>query len=218
MESGIRKRLERMPQSNIKTTRLELIRTKARIKVAAKGLELLKLKRASLVLEFFELAKQIQLLKANLRDSVSRAMDSLKISEVDAGRISLERIAAEQIPVLAGVEAKNVMGVRIPSVNIESKGMVSVAYELISVPTSVEDAKRNYGSLFKLLIDVAERESSLRKLLYEIEKLNRRSNAIENVVIPNMKEKATYIKQGLEDLERDRTVSLKFIKRKINAK
>jgi V/A-type H+/Na+-transporting ATPase subunit D len=216
--SGIRKRLKRMPQSNTKTTRLELIKTKARIKVASKGLELLKLKRASLVLEFFELAKQIQLLKANLRESVSRAMDSLKIAEVDAGRISLERIAAEQLPVLAGVEAKNVMGVRIPSVNIESKGMISVAYELISVPTAVEDAKRSYVGLFKLLIDVAERESSLRKLLYEIEKLNRRSNAIENVVIPNMKEKAVYIKQGLEDLERDRTVSLKFIKRKINAK
>jgi V/A-type H+-transporting ATPase subunit D len=216
MECGRRKGLMKMPQSNIKTTRLELIRTKARIGVASKGLELLKLKRASLVLEFFELARQIQLLKANLRDSVSRAMDSLKIAEVDAGRISLERIAAEQVPVLAGVEAKNVMGVRIPSVNIESKGILSVAYELISVPTSVEDAKRNYGSLFKLLIEVAERESSLRKLLYEIEKLNRRANAIENVVIPNMKEKASYIKQRLEDLERDQTVSLKFIKRKIH--
>ncbi len=204
-----------MPQSNIKTTRIEMIRTKARIKVASKGLELLKLKRSSLVLEFFNLAKQIQLLKANLRQSVERAMDSVKIAEVDAGRISLERIAVEQTPVMAGVEAKNVMGVRIPNVNIEARAASSVAYELISVPTSVEDAKRNYRKLFQLLIDVAEKESSLRKLLYEIEKLNRRSNAIENVVIPNLKEKATYIKQRLEDLERDQIVSLKFIKRKM---
>ena len=204
-----------MPQSNIKTTRIELIRTKARIKVASKGLDLLKLKRASLVLEFFDLAKQIQLLKANLRNSVERAMDSVKIAEVDAGRISLERIAIEQTPVLAGVEAKNVMGVRIPNVNIEKGGMLSVAYELISVPTAVEDARRNYRKLFQLLIDVAEKESSLRKLLHEIEKLNRRANAIENVVIPNLKEKAVYIKQRLEDLERDQIVSLKFIKRKM---
>jgi V/A-type H+-transporting ATPase subunit D len=204
-----------MPQSNIKTTRIELIRTKARIKVASKGLDLLKLKRASLVLEFFELARQIQLLKANLRKSVERAMDSIKIAEVDAGRISLERIAIEQTPVLAGVEAKNVMGVRIPNVNIEKGGMLSIAYELISVPTAVEDARRNYRKLFQLLIDVAEKESSLRKLLHEIEKLNRRANAIENVVIPNLKEKSSYIKQRLEDLERDQIVSLKFIKRKM---
>lgn len=204
-----------MPQANIKTTRIELIRTKARIKVASKGLDLLKLKRASLVLEFFELARQIQLLKANLRESTERAMDSVKIAEVFTGRIALERIAVEQSPILAGVEAKNVMGVRIPNVNIESKNSLSVAYELISVPTAVEDARRNYDRLFKLLIEVAEKESSLRKLLFEIEKLNRRSNAIENVVIPNLKDKAGYIKQRLEDLERDQIVSLKFIKRKI---
>lgn len=205
-----------MPQSNIKTTRIELIRTKARAKVAKKGLDLLKLKRASLVLEFFELAKKIQLLKANLKESVERSMDSVKIAEIMAGRISLERVAAEQSPVTAGVEAKNVMGVRIPNVNIEAKAPASIEYELVSVPTSVEDAKINYSELFKLLIDVAEKESSLRKLLYEIEKLNRRANAIENVVIPNLLEKAGYIKQRLEDLERDQIVSLKFIKRKIN--
>ncbi len=205
-----------MPQSNVKTTRIELIRTKARIKVASKGLDLLKLKRASLVLEFFDLAKQIQLLKANLRKNVETAMDSVKIAEVESGRIPLERIAVEQSPILAAVEAKNVMGVKIPNMNIESKGSLSIAYELISVPTSIEDARRNYNKLFQLLVDVAEKESSLRKLLYEIEKLNRRANAIENIVIPNLKEKSSYIKQRLEDLERDQTVSLKFIKRKIH--
>lgn len=206
-----------MPASNVKTTRIELIKTKARVKVAKKGLELLKLKRSSLVLEFFELARQIQLLRSNLKESVERAMDSSKIAEVEAGRISLERIAAEQSDILVGVEAKNVMGVRIPNVNVEAKSGLSVAYELISVPTAVEDARRSYTNLFKLLIEVAEKESSLRKLLYEIEKLNRRSNAIENVVIPNLNENAVYIKQRLEDLERDQIVSLKFIKRKMMA-
>lgn len=206
-----------MPASNIKTTRIELIKTKSRAKVAKKGLELLKLKRSSLVLEFFELARQIQLLRANLKESVERAMDSTKLAEVEAGRISLERVAVEQSDILVGVEAKNVMGVRIPNVSIAERSALSVAYELISVPTAIEDARRNYGTLFKLLIEVAERESSLRKLLYEIEKLNRRANAIENVVIPNLNAKAVYIKQRLEDLERDQIVSLKFIKRKINA-
>ncbi len=206
-----------MAEGNIKTTRIEMIHTKARVKVASKGLDLLKLKRGSLVLEFFKLARQIQLLRGNLMSSVERAMDSMKIAEIHTGRIALERIAAEQSPVLAGVEAKNVMGVRIPNVNIESKYKPSLAYELISVPTAVEDSRRSYRKLFELLIEVAEKESSLRKLLYEIEKLNRRSNAIENVVIPTLKDKVVYIKQRLEDAERDQTVSLKFIKRKLAA-
>ncbi len=206
-----------MPNINIKTTRIEMIRTKNRIKVASKGLSLLKMKRASLVLEFFNLARQIQMLRANLRSSVQTATDSTKIADILAGRINLERIAAEQGTMLVGVEAKNVMGVRIPNLDVNQTDHFSRSYELISVPTAVEDARKSYKLLFRLLIEIAEKENSLRKLLYEIEKLNRRSNAIENVVIPNMQEKVLYIKQRLEDIERDQTVSLKFIKGKINA-
>lgn len=206
-----------MAQQNIKTTRIELIKTKKRVSVAAKGLSLLKLKRASLVLAFFNLARQIQLLRANLGASVQTAMDSTKIADIYAGRINLERIAVEQNGLLVAIEAKNVMGVRIPDLSVEAKEAHSAGYELISVPTAVEDAKKSYTSLFNVLIEIAEKENSLRKLLYEIEKLNRRSNAIENMVIPAMNEKIAYIRQRLEDMERDQIVSLKFIKRKINA-
>ncbi|MCL4389312.1 V-type ATP synthase subunit D [Candidatus Marsarchaeota archaeon] len=206
-----------MVQQNIKTTRIELIKTKKRVSVAAKGLSLLKLKRASLVLAFFNLARQIQLLRANLGASVQTAMDSTKIADIYAGRINLERIAVEQNGLLVAIEAKNVMGVRIPDLSVEAKEAHSTGYELISVPTAVEDAKKSYTSLFNVLIEIAEKENSLRKLLYEIEKLNRRSNAIENMVIPAMNEKIAYIRQRLEDMERDQIVSLKFIKRKINA-
>ncbi len=206
-----------MPKGNIKTTRLEMIRTKARVRVASKGLSLLKMKRSSLVLEFFKLARQIQLLRENLGMGVQTAMDSTKIADIQAGRINVERIAAEQATMMVGVEAKNVMGVSIPNLNLGDKSRLDVGYELVSVPTAVEDARKSYRTLFNLLIEIAEKENSLRKLLYEIEKLNRRSNAIENVVIPSMLEKIAYIRQRLEDLERDQTVSLKFIKRKMNA-
>jgi V/A-type H+-transporting ATPase subunit D len=85
------------------------------------------------------------------------------------------------------------------------------------MPASVFDAKRSYENLFKLLIEVAEKENALRLLLYEIEKLNRRSNAIENVAIPKLKEKASYIKQRLDDMERDQIVSIKYIKGKLES-
>lgn len=203
-------------KTNIKTTRIELINAKRRIKTALKGLDLLKLKRASLVLEFFNFARQIRALRANLAIGVDRAMASTEISNIAVGRVTLERIAAEQSTMMVGVAAKNVMGVRIPNLNFKEQSEPSLAYELISLPTSVEDARRSYKNLFTLLIEIAEKENSLRRLLYEIEKLNRRSNAIENVVIPGLREKAAYIKQRLDDIERDQIISLKFIKRKMN--
>ncbi len=206
-------------QTNIRTTRLEMIRTKARIKTATKGLELLKMKRASLVLEFFELAKQIESLMSGMKDSVKRAMDSTVMAEFSVGRINLERIAAEQAEIIMGVDAKNVMGVKMPRLQMQSGSSPENAsgriYEIISLPTSIEDAKHSYATLFKLMIEVAEKENSLRMLLYEIEKLNRRANAIENVVVPSLSYKVRYIRQRLEDLERDQVVSIKFMKRKM---
>ena len=205
-----------MAQSNLKTTRIELIKTKGRIRVASKGLNLLKMKRSSLVLEFFDLARQIKALRGNLYAMVSRSIESIKLAEMVSGRINLERIAAEQGDISAKVSAKNVMGIKIPNISLNGYAAMPIGYELISVPTSIEDAKRSYQELFKMLIEIAEKENSLRKLLHEIEKLNRRSNAIENVAIPNLKSKVSYIKQRLEDLERDQIVSLKFIKGKLN--
>lgn len=201
-----------MLKGSVKTTRIELIRTKARVKVANKGLTLLKMKRTSLVLAFFDLARQIKVMRESMRNAVVSAMESAKLAELHAGRIILERIAAEQSHIGASVAARNVMGVKIPDVELARRAALSESYELISVPTSVEDAKRSYLNLFNMLVEVAEKENSLRKLLYEIEKINRRANAIENVAIPNMVEKATYIKMRLEDMERDQTVSIKFIK------
>jgi len=207
-----------MMESNVKTTRIELIRTRRRIAVARKGLSLLKMKRSSLVLEFFDLARQIQKLMGGLGSAVERARESMKIADTLSGRINLERIAAEQSTLGASVEAKNVMGVKIPNISIEKAGAMPESYELISVPAPIEDARVSYTTLFDMLIEIAEKENALRKLLHEIEKLNRRANAIENVAIPAMEEKAKYIRQRLEDMERDNIVSLKFIKGKIGAK
>ncbi len=205
-----------MAASDTKTTRLELIRTKARVRVAAKGLSLLKMKRGSLVMEFFEMAKQIRSMRENMRESVSRAMESIRIAEAQAGTIEVERIAAEQGSANATVNARNVMGVVIPNVEL-SLHDYGAGYSVVSVPTSIADARNGFATLSRLIVEVVEKEASLRKLLNEIEKLNRRANAIENVVIPSMKERMVYIKQRLEDLERDQTVSLKFIKRRISS-
>ena len=205
-----------MAASDTKTTRLELIRTKARVRVAAKGLSLLKMKRGSLVMEFFEMAKQIRSMRENMRESVSRAMESIRIAEAQAGTIEVERIAAEQGSANATVNARNVMGVVIPNVEL-SLHDYGAGYSVVSVPTSISDARNGFATLSRLIVEVVEKEASLRKLLNEIEKLNRRANAIENVVIPSMKERMVYIKQRLEDLERDQTVSLKFIKRRISS-
>ncbi len=204
-----------MPRNELRMTRLELMRNRSNIKMASRGLELLRIKRASLVLAFFSLAKEIRSMMGNLLDIVEYAEESVKIAEIYSGRIQIERIASEQSRVGASVEVQNIMGVKIPSVETTLKDDTNIPYQLVSIPAPVHDAKHNFTEAFKMLVEIAEKEESLRRILKEIDKLNRRSNSIENVIIPRMQSNVRTINQGLEGIERDQLVSLKFIKGKI---
>ncbi len=197
----------------IRVTRRELIETKRKIKTANRGLQLLKMKRSSLILEFFELAKQVQSMKTDLKRFMDRSRESLEIAEALSGRITIERVAQEQSEKLASLKARNVMGLVIPNINVNETIDVLSKSDSLTIPTPVYDAKNMYSSFLSMLIEIAEKETAMRNLLNEIYKLNRRTNSIENVIIPRWEAKIKYIKQSLDDMERDRLVSIKFIKR-----
>ena len=64
-------------------------------------------------------------------------------------------------------------------------------------------------------LDLNRAETALRKLLLEIEKTKRRSNAIENVLIPRLQANARYIKFRFDEMERESFTKLKTVKRKL---
>jgi Archaeal/vacuolar-type H+-ATPase subunit D len=65
-----------------------------------------------------------------------------------------------------------------------------------------------------MVLQVAEKETALRKLLLEIEKTKRRSNAIENILIPRLEQAAAYIKFMFDEMERENFTRLKKVKAK----
>ncbi len=201
---------------NIRVTRRELIQTKSRIKTAKRGLELLKLKRSSLILEFFNLVRKTEKIKSGLKDLLIRGAEAIKVADAVSGRITVERIAEEQGEKTAVVSGKNVMGLIIPNVEIDTSKSSPSETEILTIPTSVYDAKNIYSKLLTAILEVSEREMVIRKVLKEIYKLNRRTNALENYIIPAWESKVKYIKQSLDDMERDRLISIKFIKNLIS--
>ncbi len=70
--------------------------------------------------------------------------------------------------------------------------------------------------LMEIIEKAAEVETSLRKLLDEIEKVKRRVNALEFRVIPSLEETESFIRLRLEEMERENIFRLKRIKGRIS--
>jgi V/A-type H+-transporting ATPase subunit D len=198
---------------------MELLKTKARVKLAKRGLELLKLKRSSLIMEFFKIVKDARGMRADLSKSIRKAMENERLSEIMAGRVVIENTAYVQPPVMIGVKAKNVMGVRIPEVNVNrGETFITELYENISLPTALMETRRQFSDLMDSILLIAEKEISMRKLLIEIDKTKRRTNSIENVLVPRLVGTANYIKMRLDEMDREIFITLKMIKGKMEAR
>jgi len=205
-----------MPSAiNIRPTRLEYIRTKRRILIAKKGLKLLKLKRQALILEFFNVNKTSARLRSGLQSELIKGYQSIRMAEMLSGEMQLEN-EAMKIPQLKKllIIPKNVMGVRIPKLEGGNREQVLTEY-LLELPTSINEAIKAFQQVHKIVLDVAEKETALRKLLYEIEKTKRKSNAIENVFIPRLLAAIKFITFRLDEIERDTFIMLKTVKRKM---
>ena len=200
---------------NIRPTRLEYIRTKRRIVIAKKGLKLLKLKRQALILEFFNASKTVAALRSGLQSELIKGYQSIRMAEMLAGTMQLEN-EAMKIPQLSNlqIKAKNVMGVRIPKLQ-GGKSNNALTEHILELPPSINEAIKAFQNIHKMVLDVAEKETTLRKLLYEIEKTKRKSNAIENVFIPRLDSAVKFIVFRLAEIERDTFVMLKTVKRKM---
>ncbi len=200
--------------SDIRPTRLEYIRTKRRILIAKKGLNLLKLKRQALILEFFNTSKTAAALRGSLQSELIKGYESIRMAEMLAGTMQLENEAMKisQMRNLQ-IESKSIMGVHIPKITGGERELL--AEHLLELPASINEALRTYQKVHKIVLEVAEKETALRKLLYEIERTKRKYNAIENILIPRLLAAVKFITFRLDEIERDTFIMLKTVKRKM---
>jgi len=178
-------------------------------------LKLLKLKRQALILEFFNISKASSRLRSELQLELDKGYQSIRMAEMLDGEMRLEN-EAMKIPQLKKllITPKNVMGVSIPKLEGGTREQALTEY-LLEIPVSISEAMKAFQEVHKIVLDVAEKETTLRKLLYEIDKTKRKANAIENVFIPGLRAAVKFITFRLEEMERDTFTMLKTVKRKM---
>ena len=197
----------------IKATRADLIKLKARIKLAKSGHKLLKRKRDGLIMEFFLLLKQSKSIRAELDGAYHDAKHRVNIARVLEGdlRVTSTALAIRDNPQVQ-LATKNIIGVQVPKITGKAAAPVRELYNSVAITEAAE----SYERLVDKIILAAELETSIRKLLVEIEKTKRRVNALEFEVIPRLEHMRVRIQLRLDELERENFYRLKMSKQKIS--
>jgi V/A-type H+-transporting ATPase subunit D len=202
---------------DVKPTRSELIELKKKIELAKNGHKLLKMKRDGLIAEFFRVLKDAKDLRMEIIRVYNNARHLEAIAESVDGKIAVESaaMALKNIPRVS-IKPINIMGVSVPHLLTTGEGAVKgispLGTGVIGTSTSIEDAARAYTELLKLIIKAAQYETALRRLIEEIDKVKRRVNALEFKVLPELTEKAAFVRMHLEELERENIFRLKMMK------
>lgn len=199
---------------DIKPTRSELLKVKKQIKLAQSGYSLLKKKRDGLILEFFEILKKAKTLRQELVEQYKAAFKKINIARTLEGDLKIKStaLAVKEIPDIK-LGTRNIMGVKVPRVEHSEikKALMERGYGT-HTSAAIDEAAASYEKVVEKILLAAEVETSMRKLLNEIEKTKRRVNALEFVVMPRLNKVKAFIQLRLEEMERENIFRMKRIK------
>lgn len=200
---------------DVKPTRSEELRLKESIELAENGHSILEQKRDGLIHEFMKVVDDAKNVNKQLANQYSEARLKLLLTEVYDGESTLRANAlTEENGSEIEMEAQNIMGVKVPEIgSIEVKrGLMEREYGLSSSSSRVDATADKYEVLLEDIVDAAETQTKIIRLLNEIEKTKRRVNALEHKIIPEMEEGLDTVSQMLEEREREETFRMKKIK------
>ena len=204
-----------MALRDVKPTRSELINLKRKIRLSERGYNILKMKRDGLILEFFKVLDEAKTTRGALEEKYGKAVGMIALSNTVEGTLALKSAAlsVKEIPTIQ-LQSKNIMGVVVPEISSSKvkKGLLERGYGLLGTTSVMDETASSYEDLVEAIIRSAEIETTMKKLLDEIESTKRRVNALEFKVIPELTEARDFIKMRLDEMEREELFRLKKIK------
>jgi len=178
------------------------------------------MKRDGLILEFFKILEQAKDTRDELARKYERAQEMIAIADTVEGAIGVKAAAFSvgDVPQIE-LKSKNIMGVVVPDIKSSSvrKNPMERGYGVIGTSSVIDEAADAFEDLLETIIHNAEIETTMKRLLDEIERTKRRVNALEFKVIPEQTEARDFIKMRLDEMEREELFRLKKIKARTQA-
>ena len=208
-----------MSMENISPTRISLIQTKKTLKLAETGREVLERKRDILLRELRNSIYNAEQIRASLTVALNEAYQSLREANIAKGSETISNVALGS-PFRANylVDTRSIMGVIVPLVEFQSEKNVKPDYGFANTNADLDKAFKQFYNVLKLVGDLAKAEGTTFQLANDVNRTQRRVNALKYVLVPKYRDAVKWIELVLEEKEREEFVRTKRIKNMIKVR
>ena len=151
-------------------------------------------------------------IRNNLTQTLEDAENTLKKAVVDVGFDELIDISNAIVDDnTINIKYLSLMGIEIPSLKTE-KLELDLNYGLYHTTSNVDESILKFLKVKEEIILLSEIDNVIFRLKKAIEKIERRSNALKEIIIPRDEQLAKHISSTLEEAERAEFIRLKVVK------
>ncbi len=205
-------------RQKINATRMELLRVRKRLDLAVRGHKLLKDKLEGLIRELTERLQEYKALRLKVDDAWPRVFQGFVLASAEGATDAAETAmlqARPQIELTTRID--KVMGVAVTSAEAKVTG-AGGAYSLMQTSPHLDASLRALHEFLPDLIRLAAMEQAVRALSDEVKKTRRRTNALEYLLIPDLRDTRRLIAGRLEEIARSDISRLMKVKEMLLAR
>jgi len=188
-------------------TRKNLLDAKVKLDLANKGFELLDKKHKILT-------KELMYIRHNSKLTKSQLCEAIKIAKSLSKKINMENIN-KLIPLDFSytIDHRYVMGAAIPTITNQVMAYTAPVYPLATTCVALDEAFLAWQHAKQLICKLAESETAIRQITVQLQKAKKRANALKEIIIPALDKGIKYIREQLEERERDELTRVKVTKK-----
>ena len=208
-----------MPKVSI--TRLELMRHKSQLELAELAFDLLEKKRNALMQEIMRMAEILFEESDILEKAAEESRYRLALAEIEAGFEAVRSAAlAARNELSLQISMTNIMGTTVPAIEQKkvTRSLLTRGYVACTTSPVIDEAAFAFEEKVESILRLAQSELRLTYLVNEISRTSRRLNAIQFILIPQIKKEKELIEFTLAERERSDQFRLKLVKKLLEQK
>jgi V/A-type H+-transporting ATPase subunit D len=202
-----------MRRTDVPATKSNLLRLKEQFSFVRSGHALLDQKREVLLESLVDIHREAAHLRQQLLAELAVLYSVLRDALLAQGRSSLEDEAlATDESITLQVRERSVMGVIVPLLEMAVGEERAPAVAPGWAAAGTAEVRQRVHRLLPALVRLAEVEVSCRRLASELQKTQRKVNALEHIFIPQYRDTIHFIDASLEEKEREALFQTKRLK------